>query len=1804
MIEDVATIGIAVETTGIEKGKKSLETLAQAGGRADDAMQKLGTGSKRAGADVATLAGETQKAGNAAKEAARGFESVASGFNLLKSAAAAYISLNTAQAIVKMADGVTQLNNQLRLATGSAVAAGQAYESLFQIAQKSRVSFTELGSTYAAIARAGNEMGVSQTRLLAVTQSISNAMTISGGSAQSMQAALVQLGQGLSSGTLRGEELNSIMEQTPRLAKAIADGLGVPIGALRKLGEQGELTAQQVITALEKVGPQLTREIESATLTVGQAFTVLGNSATKFVGTADEATGASATLASAIVSVSGALDSMGKVIQENKTAFAAITAGLAGAAAIAGLIAMKAALLGVAAAVGAIGIALAANPITLGIMAIAAGALALKSAADSAAKSETGLGYAIADLDKKISASEKLRESQTDAGIARLQRMRTERAKLQGELALLSVAGLDNRAEDNRLGAGVAAFKAREQVAKDFQALRQELSGVDKDFQKHLTQLKAGLDAGLITEANYVKEVEKLIAKEGGVRKAGAKATEDVYKSLREQGQAWANYIEDFQRDAAKADADLLGLTASQAKLAQMLSDPVFQQMPETWRQTALQAAYAAIAVEQQGIAQKKATDATKAAAKAHESYIADLNKSADSVGAHIQKLQDEEAALALSAAKHISLAQAIELVEIARLQEAVAVQLSYGDNTAAEAIQREIDARRELIGLIGNKEARDSSKKAAEDAAKEWQRTSEQINSTLTDALMRGFESGKDFARNMRDTIVNMFKTMVLRPVISAIVNPVAQGITGALGLAGAANAGTSGSALGALGGLGSFGSGLNAGFSALLGESGLSGALSAGFTSIGAGSVGAGAGTIVGALGPIALGIGALVAIAKATKGETRSGGQYTYNPATGTAFAQGPSGGQIAGAEVQAAITGTVTSINKLLQNAGSVATLTGFQAGLESSDKGRGGVFSGGTLSTGATFGESGKGSNYDGTLYEKTSATSLDSKAALENFTTDLMQGTIQALQAAGDIPKAIADQIKGVDAEALSADAAKNLLAAIDATVTGINNFRAAVDVLPFEALKNLSFDAAAGLIAAAGGLDKLGANLGTYYDNFYTEAEKTANTVDNISKVFAELGLPMLDLSASADDVRAAFRALVDGAMADTTAQGQKATAALLGVSGAVGGLASASESAALSAQKAADKIKFEFASLLDGLQAGRAAAINVASNALSGVADSVNAAKSDAQQVYENTIKALDSQEAALTAAYRLAVNAQEAIKLAAVSARNVASAGLDAERKAAATAYKTAVAAINDERKASVAAFDAAADAIKASIDAANKSIDLLRGLDGALSSAMGFFKNNDRSLASRESGQAQIAAALVDAQAGNFPTAESLADALAAVTQPSEQFFSTFEDFQRDYFKTAISISKLSNLTGTQLSNEEKSYQALVDTQSLLVSNHDAHMERLDAQKDALDLANESLQALFEQRAAAISATYDSAVSSSVDALNKLQSDYESALAGIADQRTAAKSTLDDVVGKLDAQLALAQKQYDDALGLSKPLQSIADALAALAVALANFKQIDAAVDSAQVAAGNPNVTTAQTQAYISTLPAGGSANALLYQYSAGNQMSAAQLALQTGLTPGQINDFTTANNLPGLDALLTTNGTAGTALQDQAATSAAALVASNKAITDAIAQIYAEGAASGATGDQIAMAMYNAAVGNGVSSAKLDDLAGWPSGTALKWALDHGLPAFAQGTNFVPSDMLALIHKGEAVIPAAFNPESYGRASGNDALVSEIKALREEVKQLRAEQKASGEAIAINTNKTAKSLTKWDVDGLPATTTAE
>ncbi|MDN8283878.1 tape measure protein, partial [Acinetobacter baumannii] len=113
-------------------------------------------------------------------------------------------------------------------------------------------------------------------------------------------AALVQFGQALASGTLRGEELNSVMEQTPALAKAIAKGMGITVGELRSVAAEGKITSQEIVKALKNVQDEVDALFAKTDITIGQSLTLLNNEITKFVGEAGKGSGAAQALSGSI----------------------------------------------------------------------------------------------------------------------------------------------------------------------------------------------------------------------------------------------------------------------------------------------------------------------------------------------------------------------------------------------------------------------------------------------------------------------------------------------------------------------------------------------------------------------------------------------------------------------------------------------------------------------------------------------------------------------------------------------------------------------------------------------------------------------------------------------------------------------------------------------------------------------------------------------------------------------------------------------------------------------------------------------------------------------------------------------------------------------------------------------------------------------------------------------------------------------------------------------------------------------------------------------------------------------------------------------------------------------------------------------------------------------------------------------------------------------------------------------------------------------------------------------------------------
>lgn len=192
--------------------------------------------------------------------------------------------------VIQMSDQYTKFTAQLKLATLSVREYGIAMADVKRIATTAQADLGVTGVLYARIANGTRELGLSQMKVAAITETVNLALKVSGATANESSSAMLQLSQAFASGTLRGEEFNAVNEAAPRLMLALADGIGVPVGQLRKMAEAGELTSQVLAQALPKALADLRKEAE-AVQTISGAFTVLKNNVMEFIGTSAEANG-------------------------------------------------------------------------------------------------------------------------------------------------------------------------------------------------------------------------------------------------------------------------------------------------------------------------------------------------------------------------------------------------------------------------------------------------------------------------------------------------------------------------------------------------------------------------------------------------------------------------------------------------------------------------------------------------------------------------------------------------------------------------------------------------------------------------------------------------------------------------------------------------------------------------------------------------------------------------------------------------------------------------------------------------------------------------------------------------------------------------------------------------------------------------------------------------------------------------------------------------------------------------------------------------------------------------------------------------------------------------------------------------------------------------------------------------------------------------------------------------------------------------------------------------------------------------
>nr|MBF0682516.1 hypothetical protein [Pseudomonas sp.] len=501
----------------------------------------------------------------------------------------------------------------------------------------------------------------------------------------------------------------------------------------------------------------------------------------------------------------------------------------------------------------------------------------------------------------------------------------------------------------------------------------------------------------------------------------------------------------------------------------------------------------------------------------------------------------------------------AIDALAISRLEEQRAMLAGFDNSEQQIALlDREIAARKRLMSATSQKEALDANKRAAEEAARDWERITDQIGQSLTDALMDGGRSAKRF-------LEDMFRTMVLRPMLQPAVNGVTGAIGSALGIPGAPNSGLSsgGGILGAASNIKTLYAGITGGLTASL-ASGVSAIGSAiGSSAVSSFAAGMQGNTLAaGLMGPTtagaggAMGAGAMFASAMPWlaggailysllgdkfKGETRYGGSYYVGDmaegtksylserptATRAVYEGGPNGGDPAAEAAKQLMVSTYASLTDAAkQLGGSLEDLALFGSWEVSPEKGNSFVR---TIIAGA------EGDLYNNKLDLK---GVKDSEEVFAAFQAELPKLIIAALQQV-DLDDAFDSFLDQIDIAALDEAGVQAVLANLSAMV----QFRDALANLPFEELAGLSLQAGLKMAEFSGGMEPLLANMNTYFQAFYSQEEQLANLGNNIAKSLEGVGVAMPATNAE-------FRAIVES-LDVTTEAGQQAYAVMMGLSG-----------------------------------------------------------------------------------------------------------------------------------------------------------------------------------------------------------------------------------------------------------------------------------------------------------------------------------------------------------------------------------------------------------------------------------------------------------------------------------------------------------------------------------------------------------------------------------------------------------------------------------------------------------------------------
>jgi len=276
----------------------------------------------------------------------------------IKRAVAAYVSIQSIGKILNISDELTQttarldlMNDSFNKINGTVNKTPELVNMVYAAAQDARGSFNDMASVVARFGNNAKDAFSNQEEVVAFANLVQKQMTIAGASTQEAANAELQLSQALGSGVLRGDELNSIFEQAPNLIQNIADYLNAPIGKIREMAADGELSADVVKAAVFAASDDINSKFKSMPMTWGQIWTSFQNTAMMafqpvlqrlndlansqmFQNFVNNAIGAVATIAGIVLNLFDLIGSVAEFFADNWSVISPIIYGVIGALAV------------------------------------------------------------------------------------------------------------------------------------------------------------------------------------------------------------------------------------------------------------------------------------------------------------------------------------------------------------------------------------------------------------------------------------------------------------------------------------------------------------------------------------------------------------------------------------------------------------------------------------------------------------------------------------------------------------------------------------------------------------------------------------------------------------------------------------------------------------------------------------------------------------------------------------------------------------------------------------------------------------------------------------------------------------------------------------------------------------------------------------------------------------------------------------------------------------------------------------------------------------------------------------------------------------------------------------------------------------------------------------------------------------------------------------------------------------------------------------------------------------------------------